>query len=787
MGPLPQTITIGAEYDSPIIRLTNADFMLGGVVMDRGVDFSGKALIIDDLTFSVRMSQTTAQGLIAADGIWTGAQGFLTVYGKAFLAAEGTQLLTQSGIPKDKVITGYVNFQTSQGKLFLTVDGRPFLVPVTQELDEFWEALFDDIPYGTPVWYEVNGKTYKFYWKNYRRTGKYEFSATAQSAVGLFDRPEDGDNGGMFDGITLTERIRQIIGSIVPYTTDPRMETVRVYGWQPVQSRRNALQDLVLAYGVIIRRDENSNLYFTLPPSGATEIPYGGVFLGGSVDRNDDKKYTRVDVTEHVFLETATDEEITLFDNTDGSGTAENLKVVFTQAPVYGIQPEGLTVTESNCNYAVVSGVGTLTGKRYTHITQTVSVDGKANPYADNVLSVTDAALVSYLNSDYVAARLRDYYNADVTVQMDFIRHVENPGDLLHFTDPYGKERTGYLTAVRSKATSFDRASASVVCGYEAKYWGNAYNAVSILTGSGTWTVPDSLDGAIVRVVLISGGQGGASGQHGTDDTASGGVHGSPGSGGKVYVIKMTVHAGETFRYRSGAGGAGGAPSGDYDVDEDGNQTYHSNPGSMGAPSTFGQYSSYWGAVPSAGYRDIIHRTQYAQTGPDNGVDGGAATSGKENNDGEKPTYSDVVYHTVVFGDKEWTSGGYGEGNRHHEPADEHGSAYDMWAYGGLGGGAAVGNDGGDGGDVGIHAEDCGGTGGEGADALAMFPEDTRNYGTGGSGGHGGGEGGPGGSGNTTEDGAHGIDGERGSGGSGSAGQYGKEGCILLYYRAEIS
>lgn len=794
VSALPQTVTVGADYNNPVVKLTNADCSVCAVTMDRGIDFSGKELVIDTLFVTVRMNQVAAQSRIRVNG-------------NALFDDKWELLRALSNIPKDRIIAGYADFYTSDGQLFLTLEGEVFQVPVTQTLDEFWESLLDGVSYGTPVWYEVNGHSYKFFWKNYRRTGKYEFVITAQSAVGLLDNPTDGDTGGLFAGdVTLKSRIEGIIGNLGH--ADTRLESVRVYGWQPVQSKRNALQDLIFAYGVIARRDGDGDLYFTLPNAEVTDIGEGRVFLGGSVEKNDDKKYTRVDVSEHTFLKTDNDKEVTLFDNTDGSGAAISQKVIFTQAPVYDLKADGLNVTESNCNYAIVSGVGKLTGKVYAHVTGTVSLEGVQNAYAENILSVTDAALVNYLNGAFVAKRIRDYYNASVTVNMDFIRKAENPGDLIHFTDPYGKERTGYLTAVKSRATSFDRASVKVVCGYAPSYFGNTYDAVIILESTEPrtpWTPPETLIGQTVRLVLIGGGNGGESGQHGTDERLvdgesveiSGCGHGAPGAGGRVYVTEMLINEGATYKYQCGLGGAGGVASDSYFPDENGRWTYGNNPGQSGGRTSF--YTEFYKdgsplrgfgtdnihALPlEYGYLDITAGTYYALPGPDNGVDGGRATTGIPNDNHDAPDYESAQRNSVTLpwdNSQSWLSGAVGAGA--HDRDNNPDGTIEDWAYGGLGGGAAVGADGESGGNARYTTRIDGGDGGNGANALPIFPDIT--YGSGGSGGHGGGEGGAGGAGNhaaSYDDGGSAINGARGVGGNGSNGQNGADGCILIYY-----
>lgn len=662
---------------------------------------------------------------------------------------------------------------------------------VERENPETWLSGWEGVSRTVPVWFtrygQIDGhdtvsvieRREKYYFKSLERVARQNFLLTAQSPIG---RLTSDFPGGMYEGEPLYDILSAVTGD-VPHTVDSRLNSIRVYGWAPYQSRRETLHMLALAYGFVIRRDRNCDLYFTLPDSGSEGLPDEVIFDGGAVDYRIGTAYAGAEISGYTFLRTPNDKEVTLFDNTDGSGVADGLTVVFSGAPVYGLTAsEGLTVDWANVNAAVVSGVGVLTGRAYTVVTGMTYLSAENDADPEQVLSIRDIPLITNLNSETVARKLLSSANAPV-VEMDFLRQHQRPGDLLSFEDPYGAPRTGYLLSMSGSLTSLERVTGTFLSGY-VPVWGNTYNNVTILTGFGEWTVPDSLDGVTVRVVLIGGGTGGASGQRGSDATASGGGHGAPGDGGKVCVVRFTVRAGESYGYRCGAGGLGGAPSADYDTDEDDEdkKTYRNNPGMVGGASLFGDYSSASGAASAVGYGDIIHGTQYAVPGPDNGVDGGGATTGRENNDRNNPAYTDTEFPTLALpwdDSQSWTSGGIGAGGWYTQTGDY---AFQEWAYGGLGGGAAVGNNGGDGGDVGHYTTDTGGAGGPGADALPIFPDDTRAYGSGGSGGHGGGEGGAGGRGNTTEETGHATDGARGAGGSGSRGQDGKAGCILIYY-----
>lgn len=698
-----------------------------------------------------------------------------------------------------------------------------------------WLALWSGVRRDTPVYVDVgdNARREKFYFKSLERLSRQDFRLIAQSPIGKLSSEFHGD---LYQGERLTEVIADVLrddnspddnASIVPYGCNPLLESVFVYGWLPYVKRREAIHLLALAYGFVIRRDSNGDLYFTIPPTNSYNISADEIFTGGNVDYCLGQSYSRIDVTQYSFIQTVSDKETTLFSNVDGAPPAEYQLVKFSDAPCYHIRVDGLTLHDSGVNFAIVSGVGSLYGVPYTRTESVVSVDGDPDADPDNILTINNVTLITTLNADSVGARWRDIRNAPATVNLDIIRTTQKAGDLVSFTDPYGDARTGYITALSGSVTSQDFASAEILTGY-VPTWGASYDSVLVLSNNdeSPWIVPDFLDGKSIRVVLIGGGSGGNSGQHGTDAKGSGGMGGLSGKGGKVYQAKLDVTAGQEIAYHCGSGGAGGIPTNETSSDPtptmpvyvtpsgdkyhlkphgDGNfsvitladaikrglepcnvcfdsdvAVYLSNAGDAGSATTFGDLSSDSGYSIPYGYYDVINRDYYAKSGANKGVDGGKPTDGKENGDKDNPDYKEVALSSVSLGAQTWTSGAIGEGASHKEVSP---STFTEWAFGGLGGGAAVGSDGGAGLDgVASAGAFHGGDGGKGADASAIFADGPRAYGQGGSGGHGGGEGGKGGSSRSTEGEDWTNQGRQGAGGSGSAGQDGADGCILIYF-----
>lgn len=680
-------ILIGPSIDEPLYRLENIDIKVVRSVLSTAI--SGEELAIDQFS--------------------------PTVYHEAYLR---------------------VQFSPSGSRGLVTSDGKRFLVYAAA-------TFLDKLPYGTPIWYYSNDVLMgKFYSKRVVRTGKAWFDIQAVSAIGILDGQTH--NGGLYSGQRFDAVAADIIGGSVSFSCDPAVSALPVFGWLPKSSRRKNLHQLLFAHGVSIKKDEEGNMVFTFPDTVTVKnIPDSRIFLGGNIDYM--TPATRVDITEHAFLKLPTDETVTLFDNTDGSGVADNTTVDFRDAPIHDLEATGgLTIHESGVNFAVLSGTGVLTGKKYTHTTRIVSLESGAGG-ENKTASVTDATLVSLVNSEYVAKRVLSYYSSAKTIAADIVVESEKPGDQIAFNNPFDEPETAFLSSMEITSSSFLRSACEIITNYNPEWYGNNFSNVVVLTGSGTWTHTGR-----VRAVLVSGGEGGWSGGDGkqgeSDDSGrglagEGGVPGTPGRGGRILSITLEVSG--SIEYNCGVGGTGGLNDGEQPV-----------PGEDGTDTTFGSYTTANGERSQTGTVNLFTGEVYGLSGQ-TGVAGMRGAS-------DKDASESIVYDGVTY-----IPGARG--------SDEGG------AKGGYGGGPAVGSNGENGGNAGAESVGGeiqgynGGDGGDGANAVA--PADASSYGAGGNAGNGGG--GPGQGGYSGK--GVGWQGKSGAPGKGSDGARGGDGCIIIY------
>ena len=663
-----------------------------------------------------------------------------------------------------------------------------------------------------------------YYLQSVTRVGPKLYTLSALSAVGLLIvRPH---RGGIYTGQTVAEVVAEICGDI-PVLIETVYRGIKLYGWLPIASARDSLVQVLFAVGAWLHTDENGTLRVQKLWNGTASIIGPGSVHAANIQVKYLDPVSAVAVTEHQYI--AGTEDVTLFE-----GTAQQGDVIEFDEPAHTLTAEGFTVLESGANYAVLSaGTGKLTGKSYVHnrrvVTRTVTKGA-----AENVEEIADATLVSLVNSSAVAQRMAAYYACREQLTVDVNPAAEHAGHVVSLWNEWDKQQT--LACIASRETKISgllKSRTSALVGFlppqpeSSEY----FDERVLLTGSGTWTVPDGV--TTYTKVLIGGGQGGKHGGKGEDGkqrTASwtarvlgtltynwsgylpgaiskGGVGGEGGVGGKVLVETVNdATPGESIAYSCGTAGAGATTDG--------------AEGENGTATTMGGSSSDSGSSSDIGYTDPVTGEVFAAKG-DTGIAGGDSGGCSDVSAYPNPTVSGCLYvgqgiaeaTDVVDEDgKVWKSGAwllynntqqiYGTGNSASADGDLSHGAVECSASCSGPSGAAVGANGSDG-----SATNCKATAGKEGNPTYMYayaspgypvnganaataPKKPSAYGKGGRGGHGGGAGGCGGysaTGKTTSStmtqktqaNTRGV----GTGGLGSVGGEAGDGCIIIYYR----
>lgn len=635
---------------------------------------------------------------------------------------------------------------------------------------------FEDIknlPYGTEARLYRRGSLFlKFYKKQVTKLSGSKYSISFISSIGILEN--QNHYGGFYTKTTFAAVLSDIIGGSVPFAVSPEVAKMPVQnGYLPYASKRSNLHDLTFAYGVMIGRNESGDMDFRfLSNASQTQVSPDDFYDGGDIQ--DPDGVTVVDVTEHGYIALESDETVVVYDNTDGSEMANNTFVDFkSNAPLHDLTATGsLVINSSGANWAIISGIGVLSGKKYTHSSRVLSkyVD-KNSTDRSKVVEMSKNTMVTALNSENVAARLLEYYSKKQIVKASMVIKNQKLGDLISGIDPFGESISGFLSAVNGIISTKIKGACEFVSNYIPTGQGSNYSHFVILTGSGNWNIPQSVRdkvGSTIQATISSGGHGGFSGTDGekcmTDlfqssllGPGEGGKGGEPGPGGRVLTVTIEVGDIVSIPYNCGAGG---------ESDTDGEDT------------TFGTYSSASGVPAVNGIINIISGDVLAIPGTVHGVDGGRGST-------SQPNYTDGAGNPVFFNGQQWNPGAQGKTVREE---DFRPILKNAVGEGGFGGGAAVGADGGDGGpgwfqEAGTssnrHYYVNGGDGGKGADAIPGA--DASVLGGGGQGGHGGGGGGETGR-FVVGEADNGWFGDGGAGGKGSKGGKGGDGFILIYY-----
>lgn len=655
------------------------------------------------------------------------------------------------------------------------------------------------LPNNTPIIVYRGGEIKaRFVSSGVSRIGPVTYQLTGRSPMGALTGMVH--TGGIYTGQTVEEVVKEICGNI-PSLIKSVYAGVKLYGWLPYadgkeRSARDNLAQVLFAIGAYLRTDLNGVLRIEpLWDGTASLIDVDRSYTGGTVKY--DSPISAVTVTEHQYV--AGTEVKELF-----SGTAQNGDIITFSEPMHSLSATGFTILESGANYAKISaGAGALTGKAYIHNTRLITQPVTAGA-VENIKSVTDATLVSLVNSYAVAKRLADYYRCRETITNDIVSGHEKPGHVVSVYHPYDKKMvSACIQSLDTTMSATLKSSMDALVGFTPAQPESAeyLDERVVLTGSGEFQIPEGT--TTIHYVMISAGQGGRCGEKGEDTQSGpkfswtnpvfedrvdgyalalggkGGPGGKGGMGGRIVEGDLDVSQLKSLAYACGKSGKGAEFSPD-DL-----------PGTDGTDTVFHGMTTAGASAPDFGFTDPITGEQFGGVGED-GLPGGDGA-------GRDPSVSEYTDDSV----QQYVSGtvAYDEDGNAFTPGPVAGSDGKIsmtriastgtprsfgWYSSGLGGGPAAGANG----KAGFSGRGLPGettvdvTGGSGADGMTatLTPSKPRRYGRGGRGGYGGGGAGSGGiavkNGNGTI-----TPGTPGSGGLGSRGGPGADGCVILYYR----
>lgn len=564
------------------------------------------------------------------------------------------------------------------------------------------------------------------------------------------------------------------------------IDAIQFYGRIPICTKREALHQILFASGVNLVKTADGSLSFAAPKKVSVSTFTGDeIYESGTVEYPE--HINLVEVDEYSF---SAGTKETIYEATSAPNGFYIIK--YDDKGVRYTNYDDTTIQEvvMGWNAAVVHGTGILVARPFIEESHTVTLP-VANYPDGKTIKAKQCKLIGVHNSENVLNKLASYYGSAKRVKMSLISDGERCGSYYTFPSPFNEPTSGFLVRSTYTASAVSKADCEFVVGYDPPNAGATYNNYTVLSGSGTWTVPQSVfdsDSPKIHLVIIGGGNGGNGGCAGEDGPAptswtyvtpaAGGQAGSPGDGGKILEVTINNPA-SSLSYSCGVGGSGGSTS---------LSTSVSNPGGLGTDTTLTiggtTYTSANGTRRTSGIINAITRDVYGKRpalsswGTSRTIMGYTSGYGNGGGGGYVSLSSDLVSYVrggssmgyfTSLGQPTAEGGWYGENSpKTGNPARS----------GGGGGGGGFGSPGEDGKNA---TSSKAGNGGKGGDAIFTPPKPTVYNATclawGGYGGGGGGGGGAAGLPSSS-----GAKGTGGAGGFGGEGGEGADGIVLIYY-----
>nr|WP_325212937.1 hypothetical protein [uncultured Oscillibacter sp.] len=304
-----------------------------------------------------------------------------------------------------------------------------------------------------------------YYISDHERTGVNRYNVSTVDMVGLAEMA--GNHlGGVYEGVRAAALAAEILGDI-PWSMDPELEDVLLYGWLPIAGKRDNLQQLAFALCAMVRTARRDHIEITRISRAELKGSFGGTdkYENGKVKTS--TLVTAVRVTAHHYAKKQDTE--TLYEEAlDGEEDLE-----FSE-PVWGLSISGGTLLASGANYARFSGTGgvvTLTGHKYEHSQRLLS---KRNPLvtasdAEKPVSYPNMTLVSPQNAAQVLESCYAHNLRVDTVRGKVLTGTEAPGDYVSILTETDGVRTGHIISLDYTFSAKTAADAVVLADYEGE------------------------------------------------------------------------------------------------------------------------------------------------------------------------------------------------------------------------------------------------------------------------------------------------------------------------------
>jgi len=405
--------------------------------------------------------------------------------------------------------------------------------------DDNFPAGWTDINENSEIVLDVDGEISLYYPSKVEPVVPEIFALEGISIVGLL--AEQQFEGKLYvTGDTVGDVLADIMGSY-SYTVDQDIADLPAEGYLPRSDKREALRQILGPYGISLMKDGNGEPYFTYnQPSTAHQIEDARIEVAGKITR--ETPATEIQLVEHTFTPSSAAPTETFFDNSSATEDAISEPITFDEPiQVTTLATTGtLTIDSSSINLVVVSGRGTLTGKRYLHsrrlLSASTGVTGR-----DNVIYIDDMWMVNPINSLYALARFASYKSKSTHFTRSiYTNEYIRSGEMLYLKDPLRNMTRGFVKTCETDYSTDSMSECDIIADWFPDNLGT-FNDYAIVTQdtdiynycvanninvsladpvSGLLTV-SGLEGKPVRIVMFSGMQGGTGGSAGSPGESS--------------------------------------------------------------------------------------------------------------------------------------------------------------------------------------------------------------------------------------------------------------------------
>ncbi len=273
---------------------------------------------------------------------------------------------------------------------------------------------------------------------------------SATNYIGLLDYT-DFKNGMVYDGNTAGSVIAGIFsGTDIPYVVDADVAEIPLYGWLKIQTRRNALKEVLFACGAIAETSRQDKIH----------IRKANRMAAGVVGR--DRKFSTSSQKDTYISEVS----IKYSEYTPGTEEKELVKAatypagsneVKFNSPVSDIRLSSGTIVETKTNYIIFTldedAQVTIYGKQYSKQDVTISSSVKKLDAGQNTKTKSfTGALFNYERAKAVSQDLLDHYQLSLILNIRYLADQELPGNWIEVENEV-KGRGSYVAGFESIRT----------------------------------------------------------------------------------------------------------------------------------------------------------------------------------------------------------------------------------------------------------------------------------------------------------------------------------------------